>query len=110
VDYIRREGLSTDALLPTPLRLRKEVELLPETVKNLRSEQAVRDVVAKLNRRIADWLRVPIGPQVHLMPVDADDVVRQWRAARAPDEVDRATAAAPASRRRDRRWRRRKSG
>jgi hypothetical protein len=109
-DYIRREGLSTDALLPTPLRLRKEVELLPETVKNLRSEQAVRDVVAKLNRRIADWLRVPIGPQVHLAPVDADDVVRQWRAARASDEVDPATAAPPVSRRRYRWWRRRKSG
>jgi hypothetical protein len=81
-EYIRREGLSTEALLPTPLRLRKEIERLPETVDGLRTEQAVRDVVSKLNLRIVDWLRTPSGPQVHVAPVNADDVVQQWRATR----------------------------
>ncbi|WP_037063261.1 DUF1992 domain-containing protein, partial [Pseudonocardia acaciae] len=78
--YLRREGLSGDALLPPSLQLRKEVERLPETVRELRSERAVRDVVSELNRRIADWLRTPSGPAVPLRPVDADEVVARWRA------------------------------
>lgn len=81
-DYVRREGLSTEALLPTPLQLRREIERLPETVEGLRSEQAVRDAVSKLNLRIVDWLRAPSGPQVHLAPVNADQVVEQWRVKR----------------------------
>jgi DnaJ homologue, subfamily C, member 28, conserved domain len=112
-DYIRREGLSTEALLPTPLRLRREIERLPETVDGLRSEQAVRDAVTKLNLRIMDWLRAPSGPQVHLAPVNADDVVEQWRvrrmtaqpttAAVSNDQVSTGGAAP----RRARWWRRR---
>ena len=81
-EYVRREGLPSDALLPASLRLRKEVESLPETVGGLRTEQAVREVVHQLNRRILDWLRMPSGPQVHLLPVDVDGVVAKWRAAR----------------------------
>ena len=116
-NYIRREELSAEALLPTPLRLRREVELLPETVKALRSEQAVREAVEELNRRIADWLRVPIGPRVHVTPVDADDVVRRWRADReagvphrAPGTPSPRPSAHPAQKRRAGWWRRRKSG
>ena len=30
--YLRREGLSTEPLLPTPLQLRREIERLPDTV------------------------------------------------------------------------------
>jgi hypothetical protein len=78
---MRREGVSTEAALPTPLRLRAEIHKLTETVRPLRTERAVRDVVAELNRRIMDWLRAPIGgPQVTVVPVDADEVVRRWRA------------------------------
>lgn len=80
--YARREGLSTEAMLPEPLRLRQEIARLPDTVRGLPSEQAVRDVVAKLNQRIAAWLRAPSGPQVVVRPVDADETVRQWRADR----------------------------
>ena len=81
-DKIRREGLSADALLPEPLRLRKEIERLPETVAALPTERAVRETVAELNRRVVDWLRAPSGPQVHVAPVDADEVVEMWRATR----------------------------
>jgi hypothetical protein len=81
-DFIRREGLPTEAMLPASLRLRKEVERLPSTVGSLRSEHAVREVVDSLNRRIMDWLRVPSGPQVHLVPVNVDEVVEQWHATR----------------------------
>jgi hypothetical protein len=76
------EGLSADALLPTSLRLRKEIQRLPDTVGPLRSERAVREVVDKLNREIVDWMRAPSGPSVPVGPVDADGVVERWKADR----------------------------
>lgn len=77
---MRREGASTEAALPTPLRLRAEIHRLPETVRPLRTEQAVRDAVAELNQRIMDWLRAPHGPQVVVTQVDVETVVARWRA------------------------------
>lgn len=77
--YLRREGLSTEALLPPSLQLAKEIERLPETVDGLPSEQAVRETVRDLNRRIAEYLRAPTPPHVPVGPVDADRVVAQWR-------------------------------
>lgn len=91
-DYIRREGLSGDALLPAPLQLRKEIERLPETVRGLTTEQAVRDVAADLNRRIVEYLRAPTGPQVAVGPVNVDDVVARWRADR-PEPAQRPAPA-----------------
>ncbi|MFI5720242.1 DUF1992 domain-containing protein [Nocardia sp. NPDC051750] len=82
-DYLRREGVSGDALLPPALLLRREVERLPESVRGATSEAEVRETVAALNRRIVDWMRAPTGPQVPIAPVDADDVVAGWRAASA---------------------------
>ncbi|MEV0704893.1 DUF1992 domain-containing protein [Saccharopolyspora sp. NPDC050389] len=96
-DYIRREGISGDALLPTPLQLRKEIERLPEAVHDLTTEQAVRDVAADLNRRIVDHLRTPTGPQVAIGPVNVDDVVSAWRAGRpAPTQRPAAEPDEPA--------------
>ncbi|MEU3269715.1 DUF1992 domain-containing protein [Saccharomonospora sp. NPDC006951] len=80
-DYLEREGLSGEALLPVPLRLRKEAEALRDTVAGLRSEDEVREVAGRLNRAIADWLRTGTGP-VTVVPVDVDEVVRAWRADR----------------------------
>ena len=57
--YLRREGLSAEPLLPTPLQLRREIERLPDTVAGLPDERTVRDVARELNRRIAQWLRAP---------------------------------------------------
>jgi len=110
-DYLRREGVSADELLPTPLRLRKEVEGLTETVQDLRSEDEVRAVVKGLNRRIAEWRRIPDGPPVYVRLVDEEAMVARWRdARRAPP------SPAPASRphpdpppRRTRWWRRRRA-
>ncbi len=81
--YLRREGLSTEALLPTSLRLARQIERLPETVRGLGSDKLVREAVSELNRRIVEYLRAPSGPHVRVGPVDADDAVRQWRAARS---------------------------
>lgn len=95
-DYLRREGVSADELLPAPLRLRKEIERLAETVQDLRSEQEVRDVVARLNRQIVEWRRIPEGPPIYLSLVDADALVSKWHDARAPASPSPAPAPAPA--------------
>ncbi|BAH53846.1 DUF1992 domain-containing protein [Rhodococcus opacus] len=78
-NYLRRENLPTDSLLPTPLQLRREIERLPDTIRGMPSEQAVRDVVAQLNLQIVEWLRAPSGPRIPVSPVDADEVVATWR-------------------------------
>ena len=78
-EYLRREGVSAEELLPTPLKLRKEVERLAETVQDLHSEQEVREVVTGLNERIMHWRRIPLGPPVFLPLVDAETTVSRWR-------------------------------
>ena len=94
-NHMRREGLPTEDLLPPSLRLRKEIERLPDTVRPLRSEQAVRSLVEELNQRILDWLRLPSGPPVRgVVPVQVDDVVERWRAERAAAREAAAAAAA----------------
>jgi hypothetical protein len=82
-DYLNREGVPAEDLLPVPLRLRKEIERLTGTVRELPSEQQVRDFVAGLNQRITEWRRIPQGPQVFLPRVDEETVVRQWREGRS---------------------------
>lgn len=79
---LRREGLSTEALLPPSLQLRREVQRVPHTVADLPTESAVREVVADLNRRIAAHLLAPSGPLVPVHTVDADEAVAAWRASR----------------------------
>jgi Domain of unknown function (DUF1992) len=96
-DYLRREGVAAEELLPTPLRLRKEVERLTETVQDLRSEQEVREVVAGLNRRILAWRRIPEGPPVYLPLVNEETMVARWRDARHPGAQPAAACPAQAS-------------
>ncbi|MFG1792631.1 DUF1992 domain-containing protein [Nocardia sp. NPDC049149] len=82
--YLRKEGANAAALLPPSLVLRRDIERLPETVRGLSSERLVRDEVRELNKRVVEWLRLPHGPYVPVAPVDADEIVAQWRAARQP--------------------------
>ena len=108
-DYLRREGVSADELLPTPLRLRKEVEGLTETVQDLRSEDEVRAVVKGLNRRIAEWRRIPDGPPVYVRLVDEEAMVARWRdARRAPPSPAPACRPHPDPPPRPSRWWRRR--
>ena len=92
-DYARREGVPAEEFLPTPLKLRKEIERLAETVEQMRSEEEVRSVVAALNRRIAEWRRVPVGPPIFVRLVDSDEMAARWRQAQAAHP---AQAAQPA--------------
>ena len=82
-EYLRREGVSAEELLPLPLKLRKEVERLTETVHDLRSEREVREVVTEINRRIMDWRRIPLGPPIFLPLVDEEIMVSRWRDGRS---------------------------
>ena len=104
-DYLRREGVPAEELLPTALRLRKEIERLTGTVGELRSEQEVRDVVADINRRIIQWRRIPEGPPVYLPLVDADTLVSRWREGQPQGPQPPSPAPVPSPR--SRRWRRR---
>ncbi len=108
-DYLRREGVSAEDLLPAPLRLRKEIERLTATVQDLRSEQEVREVVAGINQKILEWRRIPTGPPVFLRLVDGEAMIARWRDARrrpsapAPDGFPPRDTPSP----RPRWWRRR---
>jgi len=94
-DKLHHEGVPADELLPTPLRLRKEMERLAGTLAELGSEQEVREVVKGLNRRIVEWRRIPTGPPMFLRLVDEDAMVTRWRDAhRTPPSP--APAAPPA--------------
>ncbi|MGA9872751.1 MAG: DUF1992 domain-containing protein [Rhodococcus sp. (in: high G+C Gram-positive bacteria)] len=84
--FLARENLSTDALLPQALQLRKEIERLPATLGELRLEDSVRDALADLNARIVGWIRAPSPPLLPLSPVDVDEWVRQWKIGRAVAE------------------------
>src|SRR5262245_39835306 len=108
-DYLRREGVSADELLPTPLRLRKEVERLAASVQDLRSEQEVREVVKGLNRQIAEWRRLPTGPPVYVRLVDEEAMVARWREARRrpPSPTPGGRSHPDPLPRRSRWWRRR---
>jgi Domain of unknown function (DUF1992) len=89
-DYARREGVSPEEFLPTPLRLRREIEKLAEIVPDMRSEDEVSATVSDLNRRIVEWRKVPVGPAVYVRLVNKDEMIDRWRAAQA------ARAARPA--------------
>lgn len=93
---MRREGISTEELLPTPLRLRKQSSRLASTVHELGSEQEVRDAVAELNYQIVEWRKIPVGPPVFVALADAEAMVARWRAAQAPRAASRAATSPPA--------------
>src|SRR6202012_4046719 len=100
-DKLRREGVSTEELLPTPLRLRRETERLTADLPGLRSEQEVREAVAELNTRILDWRRNGTeGPPIPVPLVKEDRAVAAWQEARsaahqAPDTREPAPGPEP---------------
>ncbi|MEV2224589.1 DUF1992 domain-containing protein [Nocardia vinacea] len=101
--YLRREGVRGDGLLPPSLILRRDIEELPETVRDMTSEREVRKTVSELNERIVEWLRMPHGPFVPVGPVNTEEIVMQWRADRAaarrvtqPESSESSPRPAPA--------------
>ncbi|MFD1829491.1 DUF1992 domain-containing protein [Streptomyces desertarenae] len=80
---MKREGLS---YLPPALALRKEAEDARAAAVRAASEPEARRIVAEVNERIRAALRMPPpGPPLNLRPLDAEDVVREWRERRGRD-------------------------
>ncbi|KAF4407217.1 MULTISPECIES: DUF1992 domain-containing protein [Streptomyces] len=81
---LEREGVS---VLPPSLALRKEAEDALEAASAASAEGEVRRIVAEINEKIHEAIRVPpSGPPHNLTPYDAEDVVRRWRERREPRE------------------------
>ncbi|MEY2468342.1 MAG: hypothetical protein QOF21_1040 [Actinomycetota bacterium] len=76
--WLQRENLS---FTPPALALRKSVEDMYASLDRLHSENAVRDIVDELNRRIRELNRMPPadGPPTSLSPLDVEPVVALWR-------------------------------
>jgi hypothetical protein len=92
IDWIRREGISTEELLPVPLKLRKQSSRLASTVHEMRSEQEVRDAVAELNYQIVEWRKIPTGPPIFVALVDTEAMVAKWREAQTPPVAPSASS------------------
>lgn len=76
-DKLRRERLS---LLPPGLQARVDVERAVEGIWSLANEAAVRLEVAAINEKIRRSNYSPAwGPSADLLPLDMDEVLRQWR-------------------------------
>jgi hypothetical protein len=109
-EYLRREGLSTQDVLPTPLKLRKEREVLAERAPEQPSEQDVIDAVTELNDRIMAWRRLPLDSPIFVPLVDEAQMTTLWREAHPePDPAagDDAAHREPGDHRPKRRWWRR---
>ncbi|WP_410789338.1 DUF1992 domain-containing protein [Kribbella sp. C-35] len=85
-DFIRRENIETDALLPSAVQLRKEKQQVHEKVRGMRRESEVREYLADLNKRIRVAIRDSTGPVVPTGPVDEDVIIAQWRMERPARE------------------------
>jgi Domain of unknown function (DUF1992) len=109
-EYLRREGLSRREVLPTPLKLRKEREVLAEMVPALPAEHDVSGAVRDLNGRIMEWRRLPLDSPIFVPLVDEDQMLALWRDAHPepdPAQSDGTSREAPADEHpRRRRWRR----
>ena len=95
-NYLRKEGVSAEALLPPPLRLRLDIERLAKIVPAMSSEQDVREAVSELNHQIMEWRRIPLGPPIFVPRVDEDAMVSRWREARLQDSPALRPPAEPA--------------
>ncbi len=82
---MEREKIDASELLPAGIRLRREIEDLPETLRSCRTEREVRDLIADLNVRLRD-ARKPrhTDEPAFIRSVDVDETVEAWRAQRAP--------------------------
>ncbi|WP_344217514.1 DUF1992 domain-containing protein [Kribbella sancticallisti] len=88
-DFIRREKIETDALLPPSVQLRKEKQHLPERLAKLRTEREVREHLQELNQRILVQIRDATGVVVPVGTVDEEYFVEQWRVEHAAREARR---------------------
>ncbi|ADB29998.1 conserved hypothetical protein [Kribbella flavida DSM 17836] len=77
-DFLRREKIEADVLLPPSVQLRKEKAQVAEKVARMRTETEVRDYLADLNERIRIQIRDATGAVIPVGFVDTEAVVEQW--------------------------------
>ena len=66
--------------LPTSLMLRREIDDMPITVADVKTEDAVREIVGDISHRIKDSRRRRVdGPPIFIQTVDVERVLREWR-------------------------------
>jgi hypothetical protein len=82
-DFIRREDVETEALLPPAVQLRKEKQQVQDKVRGMRRESEVRDYLADLNQRIRVSIRDTTGPVVPVGMVNEEAILAQWQDERA---------------------------
>ncbi len=88
---MEREDISHAELLPAGIRIRREIEDLPETLAAARSERHVRAIVDDLNVRIRDARKPrPTDAPAFIRTLDVDEAVAQWRVARQRKSGPRA--------------------
>jgi hypothetical protein len=76
---LRDENLS---YLPPSLALRKEAHEAVQGATQARTEAELRDRLGAINERIRDAIRMGIrGPDMNLVPIDVERLVREWRRA-----------------------------
>jgi hypothetical protein len=78
-DFMRREKIEADVLLPPSVQLRKEKAQVAEKVAAMRTETEVRDYLADLNERIRIQIRDATGVVIPVGFVETEPVVEQWR-------------------------------
>jgi hypothetical protein len=84
-DWIRREGGDTSALLSPLLILRRERAALLDSLADVPTEAAVRELVSDFNRRLLSEYRRPMnGPLIPVGVLDPDETVAAWREQRPP--------------------------
>lgn len=115
--WVRRklssEGLDLSAVVPPAVALRKEAAGFPDSLLELRTEPAVREVLDDYNRRVRrDRLRPPDRgmPQLLAPTVDVEEMVERWRDLRAASQPARVDPPVTTGQARPRRrwWRRRR--
>jgi hypothetical protein len=105
-DFIRREDVETEALLPPAMLLRKEKQQVHEKIRGMRRESEVRDYLADLNKRIKLSIRDTTGPVVPTGPIDEHALLAQWRMERPSRTPQPAPAEHPPVRRKKSIWQR----
>jgi seryl-tRNA synthetase len=92
-DFIRREKIDTDVLLPPTMQLRKEKAQIRERVQKMRTETEVREYVEELNKRILLQVRDATGPVIPVGKTDEDAVLEQWHEDREALQLARSEPA-----------------
>lgn len=96
---IKREQLDTSGGLPGVFGLRRERESFPESLLDLRTEVAVREVLEDYNRRVKSDRITNLPAKGGRMPViaglvDVDAMLARWAARRTELEAQAEAAAA----------------